>query len=126
MEKVSVSLTPEHLEKIEERADEDETGRSAALRAILDECDEVRDEYEEVCNEYEAQIDDLRTEVERLKREKRLILEEREEKRELARFAETQKSILERREERELRKDRAGFLTKAKWALVGMDDDSEE
>jgi metal-responsive CopG/Arc/MetJ family transcriptional regulator len=40
MEKVSVSITSEHLERIESRADEDGTGRSAALRAILD--DEVR------------------------------------------------------------------------------------
>lgn len=40
MEKVSVSITSEHLKRIESRADEDGTGRSAALRAILD--DEVR------------------------------------------------------------------------------------
>lgn len=68
MEKVSVSITSEHLERIESRADEDGTGRSAALRAILD--GEVRAEYKSVREECEAEITDLEAELEDVRAER--------------------------------------------------------
>jgi TolA-binding protein len=69
-------------------------------------------------NDVEARVDELETEVERLKREKRLILEERDEKQELARYVEEERSAAQRRRE-------AGLVTRAKWWLVGQDRDDE-
>lgn len=63
-------------------------------------------------------IDDLEKEVERLKREKRIVLEERNEKQELARYAERRRTLEEQRAA-------AGLATRAKWWLFGMDDEGE-
>lgn len=114
MKKVSVSLTAEHLERIEARAEADDSGRSAALRGILDEYEELQTEYEEVRTEYEQQIDRVTEDVERLQREKRQILAEREEKRELARYAEDHRTAAQRRRE-------ASVVARAKWWLFGED-----
>lgn len=116
MKKVSVSLTAEHLERIEARADEGDTGRSAALRAILNEYEELQTEYEETRTEYEHRIEELETEVERLKREKRQILAEREEKQELARYVEDERTAAQRRRE-------ASVVARAKWWLFGQKND---
>jgi metal-responsive CopG/Arc/MetJ family transcriptional regulator len=105
MEKISVSLRPDQLERLETRVEEtDADSRSAALRQLLD-------EYEDVT----AECEELHTRCERLEREKRLVLEEREEKAELARYAEEQRT-------RQQRKDEAGLGTRAKWWLFGMSD----
>ena len=105
MEKISVSLRPDQLERLETRVEEtDADSRSAAVRQLLD-------EYEDVF----AECEELRTRCERLEREKRLVLEEREEKAELARYAEEQRT-------RQQRKDEAGLGTRAKWLLFGMSD----
>lgn len=119
MKKVSVSLTAEHLECIEARAEADDSGRSAALRGILDEYEELQTEYEEVRTEYEQQIDRLTEDVERLQREKRQILAEREEKRELARYAEDHRTAAQRRRE-------ASLVQRARWWVFGMNTDDSD
>ena len=80
MKKISVSVEDRHVEALDDReADDDISSRSEALRAILDDYEELTQEYEDLRTEYE----ELQTELERVKNEKRLMLEEREEKQEL-------------------------------------------
>jgi len=67
----------------------------------------------------EERVDELESGVERVKREKRLILEEREEKRELARYAEDKRTAEQRRRE-------AGLATRARWFLFGEDRDDQD
>lgn len=92
------------LEAIEELADAEDVSHSEAARTLLRKGTEA-----------EA----LEQENERLRREKRLILEQREEHTELVRAVESERSLAER-------KASAGVLTRAKWWLVGMDDDEKE
>jgi Ribbon-helix-helix protein, copG family. len=119
MEKVSVSITEEQLARLNDRAEQDDTGRSAALRAILDEYADVRAECEAVREEYEAEVDELETEVDRLRRERRQVLEQRDERAELARYAEDQRSVEQRRRE-------ASLVERARWFVFGMSDESGE
>jgi predicted nuclease with TOPRIM domain len=67
MKKVSVSLRPDQIDLL---ADRPEESRSEALRAILDEYEELRTECEE-----------LHTRCERLENEKRTLLERNAEQR---------------------------------------------
>jgi len=87
---------------------DDETSDAEAVRECIRRSRRLDDAEERVA--------ELEEEVDRLKREKRLILEEREEKRELARYAEDERT-------RQQQKDEAGIVTRAKWFLVGMDRD---
>jgi hypothetical protein len=61
-------------------------------------------------------VGDLEQQVERLEREKRLILEEREEHSQLVRAVEQQRTLEEQRAQ-------AGLATRAKWWLFGRDGD---
>ena len=72
--------------------------RSEAIRAIID---------------GHSEVNELQTQVERLQREKRMILEHREEHTKLV-------ESIQREESRQDRLARAGVLTRAKWWLTGM------
>jgi tRNA G18 (ribose-2'-O)-methylase SpoU len=94
-----------------EHAHEDISDAEAVRRAIAhaQHCDErVR--------ELERQLAEAERDLERVQREKRLILDEREEHQDLVRAVEQEQSIQERRAQ-------AGVLTRAKWWLTGMDEE---
>jgi len=61
-------------------------------------------------------VGDLQERVERLEREKRLILEEREEHSQLVRAVEDQRTLEQERAQ-------AGLATRARWWLFGRDED---
>ena len=69
-------------------------------------------------DEYEKQIEELEREIERTHREKRLVLEQREEHTELVNTVKEEQSLAKRKAE-------AGLWTKTKWALFGMNTDEE-
>jgi hypothetical protein len=60
-------------------------------------------------------VGDLEQQVERLEREKRLILEERDEHRQLVRAVEQEQSLAEERAQ-------AGLATRVRWWLFGRDE----
>lgn len=104
MHSVSTRLNDETYRTITETADERGVSKAEVLRELV---------------EKGMQYDDVKRENERLRSEKRTIIEQREEHTDLVRTVERQQSLAER-------KARAGLLTKTKWALFGMDDDSDE
>jgi metal-responsive CopG/Arc/MetJ family transcriptional regulator len=115
MKKVSVSLEERHVIAIDDRQESEEiSSRSEALRAILDDYEALTQRYEYLRTEYE----DLETELERVKNEKRLILEDREEKQELVKYVEDERTAEQKWRE-------AGLGTKLKWRLFGMDNDDD-
>jgi len=67
-------------------------------------------------DECRERVGDLQERVERLEREKRLILEQREEHSQLVRAVEEQRTL-----ERE--RAQAGLATRARWWLFGRDED---
>lgn len=96
-------------ETLKEQADEHER-ELAKLRS------QHADELQAQANQFENEIDDLETELERVHREKRQILEQREEHQDLVRAVEREQSRADRRA-------RAGMVKRAKWFVFGMNDE---
>lgn len=118
MKPITIRISAERLEEIEEEGEKRGMSKSEIIRERLDERDELllereelRDDYDQLRTELETEIERLEQEVERLNREKRLILEQREENRELQEYVEDEK-----------RYRHAGIMTRLKWWLRGMDD----
>lgn len=132
MDSITIRLQAETLAKIEDEAERRDMSKSEVIREwfaerdeLQRECEKLQDEYTELqteCDrlrdEYEEQIDELEREIERVHREKRLILEQREEHTELVRAVKEEQSLAKRKAE-------AGLWTKTKWALFGMADEEE-
>ena len=68
---------------------------------------------------FQSEISDLETEVQRLNRERRQLLEQREENQELVKFAEEQRSLEHRRADREERRLQANIVRRGWWWLTG-------
>lgn len=102
MESITVSIEEEHTEYLDELSQDDGpyNNRSEAIRDIIDQ---------------HPEIERLETETERLQREKQQILDQRKDLRELAEFAEQEKSLQERRIE-------APIWERAKWWLLGKNE----
>ena len=96
MKQTTIRLPEEMIEALEQEARDRGVKRSEYMRQVLD----SRSEY-----------DKLRNRIDRLEREKRMILEQREENQELVRYVEGERSWRE-----------AGLLRRAKWWLTGMSD----
>lgn len=132
MDSITIRLQDETLARIENEAEQRDLSKSKVIRGWFADRDELQREYERLqserdelqaeCNrlrdEYEEQIEELEREIERTHREKRLVLEQREEYTDLVKTVERQQSLAER-------KAGAGLWTKTKWALFGMDTDEE-
>lgn len=115
MKRLTVSLEAEQIDRLDHLQEEhDIDSRSAALRQLFREYEETQAAYEDLMNEYE----DLQTEVERARRERRQLLEQREEHQELARYAED-----ERRTEQQWRE--ASLTTRLRWMITGMPSEDE-
>ena len=125
MKQITLRLDVRTLAELEREARDSGRTRSEHIRDVL----EARGEHGEHADrvgELEEERDDLRDrladrdrDVERLQNEKRLILQEREEKAELVEYVEEERSA-------EQRWRRAGIGTKLKWRVFGMPDDVEE
>lgn len=113
MQKVAVTVEEEHLYEL--KAMEhlfNCDSRSAAFRRLIAEYNETRREYDSLKAEYE----EVQTELEAVKNERRTLIRDREEKQELVKYVENERTDEQRWRE-------AGLLTKARWSLFGMDDD---
>jgi len=117
MEQITVRLPEEMLDALDEEADEHGVSRSEHIRATLaSRNDDAADESE--VERLRDEVAELERDVERLQNEKQLILQEREEKAELAAYVEEERSV-----EQQWR--RAGLGTRLKWRVFGMDDPDE-
>lgn len=96
-EKISVTLDPTVVGELSDRIGEEYDNRSEAVESLLRDAlavDEERAAYEE-------RIAELEAENERLQRRVETLIEMREEHGELVEYVEREKSLQERREERE-------------------------
>jgi len=66
--------------------------------------------------------EDLRREVERLNRERRQLLEQREENQELVRFADEQRSVVRAQREEERRRRQTNIVRRTWWKVAGEPD----
>jgi len=90
--------------------------KAGAVRRIIDDHrTDTSGDVDAVCEEYEGQIDELGGEIERLNRERRQLLEQREENQELVRFAEEQRSLVSEQRDRQ----NAPVWRRAKWWVFG-------
>lgn len=119
--RTSVSLNDELSSYVDEVASSVGENNAEAIRETVRHAKKQDDRIETLEAENERlsdRVDELEAELERVKREKRLILEDREEKQELVRYVEDERTF-----EQKWRK--AGFTTRVKWRLFGMDDEDD-
>jgi Arc/MetJ-type ribon-helix-helix transcriptional regulator len=107
MEQTTIRLPSELLERIDEAVEDTEQSRSEYIREELRAAEDLRE-----------RVDELERELERAKRERRQVLEQREEHGELVRAVQEERTLEQRRAE-------AGMVTRAKWWAFGMPSDSE-
>ena len=135
MAQISLRLDDDLLEALESEADNRDVPRSKHIRDTLEsrerrrelerELERIRDELaaarEQTADveELTEQVEELERENERLQRERRQLLEQREEHTELVRYAEQQRSVLERQEKRH----DAPVWRRAKWWVLGRSSD---
>ena len=122
MEKISISLRDEQLQHVGEREENENETRSEAVRTLVDRGmnaaeheEKLRGRMEELERKKDEEIEELRTEIDRLQRERRQILEQREENQELVRFAEEQRSLVSEQRDRR----NAPVWRRAKWWVLG-------
>lgn len=116
MKRLTVSLESEQIDRLDEiQAEHDVDSRSAALRRLFQEYEQLQSEYEDLMSECE----ELQTEVERARRERRQLLEQREEHQELAQYVEDERTA-------EQRWRQASLATRIRWRLTGMPSDDED
>jgi chromosome segregation ATPase len=122
MKKVSVSLEPAHVDRLDERQEAGEaTSRSAALRQILDEYDRLRTEYEELrteCEELQNRLEAREDRVDALEEQlaRRSQIEEKVDV--LAKRVE--ESQLTYAEKRQRMIDRASLAERLRWRVTGV------
>jgi predicted transcriptional regulator len=104
MQQLTIRVSDETATEIEQMADEQETSKSKVTRELL----ERGSEYEQ-----------LQTECDRLRREKRQILAQRDENRQLVEYVEQERSNAEKRRQ-------ANALKRAKWWFLGHSTDETE
>ena len=121
MAQITLRLGEDLLDELDAEADEHGVSRSEHIRDTLasrHEHEPNTDELQRVRAEYEDRIAGLEAELERAKRERRQLLEQREEHSDLVAVVEREQSLAERRA-------RAGWWTKLKWSALGMPDDGD-
>lgn len=111
MEQTTIRLPTELLEELSEEADERGVSRSEHIREVLEERERI--------DELEQRVDELETELARVHREKRQVLEQREEHGELVAALQEERALEQRRAQ-------AGVVTRAKWWLTGMPTDEND
>jgi metal-responsive CopG/Arc/MetJ family transcriptional regulator len=107
MRAITLRLEESTIESLDAEADEHGQSRSEYVRDVL----RARSEYDEL----KERIRRLEVENERLRREKRQLLEVREENTELVRYAETERAYRE-----------AGLVDRLKWWFRGRDRDRDD
>ena len=115
MQKVAVTVEEEHLYELKAiQYIHNCDSRSEAVRRLIAEYNESRREYDSLKAEYE----ELQTELEAVKNEKNTLIRDREEKQELVKYVEQERS-----QEQKYRE--AGLFGKLKYTVFGMETDDE-
>lgn len=105
MKSLTVSLKEEQYKNIESLAEEQDASKGKIIRQRL----ELANKYEELKNERDRLEQQLRATNSRYEEHKKLI-----------KFAEKQKTTVERKQTKQEIKDQANILKKTKWKLFGM------
>lgn len=126
MEQITLRIQEDVLEDVEAEAEGSNQSRAEYLREVIEsrnESEKLRDEYEEKAeqlrtefesevDELEAKVNELQTELDRVHREKRQVLDQREENQELKRYVEDELSWREQ-----------SLGTRLKWWVFGKGSD---
>jgi predicted transcriptional regulator len=120
--RTSVSLNDELTSYVDEIASSAGENNAEAIRETIRHAKEQGNQIETLEGEKKRlsnRVDELETELERVKNEKRLMLEDRDEKQELVRYVEQERSAEQRWRE-------AGLTTRLKWRVFGMSSGDED
>lgn len=95
MPRITVNISEDLFNKIEDHHEKEYENRSEKVRDLLK--DGLN--HEETVREFEEQIRDLEEQIDRLENEKRKLIQKREENQELVKFVEEQKSVIQQEKE---------------------------
>ena len=119
--RTTVTLHDRHedqLDAIMNEMDEDDPGKSEAVRRIFDgaaEADDLRD-----------QIDELRNQVDELRSQLAAANTRIDAANEIVEYVEEERAVQSRREWREEKQAHAGLASRLKWTLIGMPEPPED
>lgn len=125
MPRLTITITDEQSNLLNEKTGDngEYESKSEAVRDFIQRYDDLEErererqrEHARELAELERRIRDLETENKRLHRERRQLLEQREENTELVKAVKEERTLARKKAE-------AGLWTKTKWALFGMSDD---
>jgi hypothetical protein len=113
MGRITFTADAQHEEIVDQvQAEDGVESQSAAVRECITRYADLQQRESDLRN----QVDELETELDRVRNEKRLLLEEREEKAELVKYVQQERTAEQRWRE-------AGVGTRLKWRLFGMPGD---
>jgi DNA repair exonuclease SbcCD ATPase subunit len=116
MTRITFTAESMHEDIIEEvENEEDVESRAEAVRECITRYADLQQRVEEL----QQEVSEQETELERLRNEKRLILEERNEKEELANYVEEERRVEQRWRE-------ASLTKRMKWKVFGMPSSDQE
>ena len=120
MEQITLRLPVRTLAELERDARDAGRSRSEHIRDILDSRQDVPADAPdpERVHELEAEIVELERKLERSQNAYQTLIEERQEKQELVRYVEDERTAQDKWRH-------AGLLTKAKWAVTGMPEERD-
>lgn len=122
MHPVTTRLPDVTHRNVRELAEERESSASEVVRQLV----EKGIDYDDLEADYQTRIEDLEQDIERLQNEKRLILEDREEKTELVKYVEEQREIDRYQARRQRLLDDSNILTRWKWKVTGVPVESTD
>ena len=115
MDKISVTLREDQVGQLSDLVGEEYDDRSKAVRDLLDRGFEYEDLKRE-CEQAEARVEDLRRQLQQTNAGERDVDE-------LVAYVEEERTIQQRREDREQRRQSAPAWRRAKWWLFGRPDE---
>jgi DNA repair ATPase RecN len=122
MKKVSVSLDPDHVDRLNERQEEgDVSSRSAALRGVPDEYEQARTEYEDLrteCEELRTRLDAREDRIDEL--ESQLASRSQIEEKADVLAKRVEESQLTYAEKRQRMIDPASLSKRLRWRVTGV------
>ena len=122
MESVTVRFGEETVEWLDGEADRRGESRAEVIREAVAkgrEAAEVRSEAEAEAEELRSELEQAQNRIGELENQLRAVNTRNDDVDELVEYVEHEKTLQERRAEREQEREQAGVFTRAKWWLVG-------
>jgi predicted nucleic acid-binding Zn-ribbon protein len=123
MKNVTVRLSEEYVETLDGEATELEMSRAEYIRDLLHQARDSQTTSDELAAT-QAELEQARARITELENQLRAVNTRQRDVDDLVAYVEEERLLQRRRDERQRKKDTAGVVTRAKWWLTGMPEES--